>query len=110
MPITITVEPSSSVDMNMSSDTSVPLQTNGEQQDQGELADSALHEIPEDMQERLSPMAWLGYKAHIAMASGEPLDDETAVGIFVEEIKQLPEGNCWIMDNFPATLEQAKVS
>ena len=106
------VEPSSSVDINMSSSiTSVPSKANEEgQQEVTGSADTALNELPEDTLEHLSPMARLGYKAHIAMASGEPLDDETAVEIFVEEIRQLPEGNCWVMDNFPSTLEQAKVN
>ena len=106
------IEPSSSVDLNMSSSiTSVPSKTNEEGQQGGMgLADSALNELPEDALEHLSPMAQLGYKAHVAMASGEPLDDETAVEIFVEEIRQLPEGNCWVMDNFPSTLDQAKVN
>ena len=107
----ITVEPSSSVDMNMSSSIiSVPSKTNDEGQGGAGLADSALNELPADTLEHLSPMAQLGYKAHVAMASGEPLDDETAVEIFVEEIRNLPEGNCWVMDNFPTTLEQAKVN
>jgi hypothetical protein len=106
------VEPSSSTDINMSSSiTSVPSKTNevGQQEATG-LADSALNELPEDTLEHLSPLARLGYKAHVAIAGGEPLDDETAVEIFVEEIRQLPEGNCWIMDNFPTTLDQAKVN
>lgn len=80
--------------------------------DGGEVvaANPALINLPEDVQERLSPMARLGYKAHAAVASGESLDDERVVEIFVEEIRQLPEGNCWIMDNFPTTIEQAKVN
>lgn len=108
----IMVEPSSSTDLNMSSSTtSNPSKTNEEgQQEVTGLADSALNELPEDTLEHLSLLARLGYKAHVAMAGGEPLDDETAVEIFVEEIRQLPEGNCWIMDNFPTTLQQAKVN
>ena len=43
------------------------------------------------------------------MATGESLDDETAIEILVEVIKQLPERNCLILDNFPTNLEQAKV-
>ena len=108
----IMVEPSSSTDINISSSTtSVPSKTNEEgQQEATGLADSALNELLEDTLEHLSPLARLGYKAHVAMAGGEPLDDETAVEIFVEEIRQLPEGNCWVMDNFPTTLQQAKVN
>ena len=114
---TITVEPSSSVDMNMStSGTGVspaPSQPTGGQYHQAlphESESTPLHsEVTEELLESLSPLARLGYKAHTAMSSGESLDDETAVEIFMEEIKQLPEDNYWIMDNFPVSLEQARV-
>ena len=115
---TITFEPSSSVDINVSS-TGTSTSTSKSQKTEGKRekdisAESAVpvpqeREVTEEMLEHFSPMAKLGYKAHTAMACGETLDDQTAVEIFVEEIKQLPEGNCWVMDNFPVSQEQAKV-
>ena len=124
----ITVEPGSSVDVDVSvsvsgaaTATDTPAPTNNNQQQQqppltglsAELDESLTshqqNEISDEMLQHFSPLAKLGYKAHLAMASGESLDDQTAVEIFVEEIKQLPEGNCWVMDNFPVSLEQAKV-
>ena len=110
---TITVEPSSSVCMNTSlSEVSAPSQPTGEQTQPAELDDSLSpqpNHVPEEVLQRLSSMAQLGHKAHITMATGESLDDETAIEIFVEVIKQLPERNCWILDNFPTNQEQAKV-
>lgn len=122
---TITVETSSSVDINMSttgasgSADAHSQEASGEKEHQAEVDQSVESppqqhqhvggEVTEEMLLSFTPMARLGYKAHTAMACGESLDDETAVEIFVEEIKQLPEGNCWVMDNFPASLEQAKV-
>lgn len=54
-------------------------------------------------------MAQLGHKAYTAMANGEAVDDGVLVDIFIEEVRALPEGSGWILDNFPTTLSQAKV-
>ena len=60
--------------------------------------------------EQLSPLAQLGHKAYTAMANGEAIDDSILIDIFIEEVKSLPEGTGWILDNFPTTITQAKVS
>ena len=43
------------------------------------------------------------------MASGEVLDDEVLVEIFMNKISSFPDGSGWILDNFPTTVAQAKV-
>lgn len=43
------------------------------------------------------------------MANGEALEDGLLVDVLVEEVRSLPEGCAWVLDNFPTTLAQAKV-
>lgn len=44
------------------------------------------------------------------MSNGEALDDALLVDIFIHEVRSFPEGSGWVVDNFPNTLAQAKVS
>jgi adenylate kinase family enzyme len=61
------------------------------------------------IQPNLSSLGTLGELAHNLIVNGEAVDDATLVDIIVHEIKNLPDGNGWILDNFPITLEQAQL-
>lgn len=61
------------------------------------------------MHPQLSPLANLGCKAHTSLTNGEALDDALLNDIFIQEIQSLPEGSGWILDNYPTTVQQAKV-
>ena len=59
---------------------------------------------------QLSELGKLGHRAHLAVVSGEALDDETIVNILTTEMKSLPDGSGFILDNFPLTMNQMIVS
>ena len=59
---------------------------------------------------KLSPLATLGYKAHVALVNGDPLGDELLNDIFIHEIRSLPHSSRWILDDYPTTVEQARVT
>ena len=59
---------------------------------------------------KLSPLAALGYKAHVALVNGDPLDDNLLNDIFIHEIRSLPDSSGWILDDYPTTVEQARVT
>ena len=59
---------------------------------------------------QLSGLGQLGHKAHSAVVNGEALDDETIVNILTTEMRGLPDGSAFILDNFPLTMNQMIVS
>ena len=59
---------------------------------------------------KLSPLATLGYKAHVALVNGDPLGDDLLNDIFIHEIRSLPHSSRWILDDYPTTVEQARVT
>ena len=51
----------------------------------------------------------LGDLALKQLNMGEPVKDEIIVHIIVEKIRTLPKDKGWMLDGFPATLEQARL-
>ncbi len=58
---------------------------------------------------QLSSLSQLGHRAYTSMANGEAIEDGVLIDIIIQELRALPEGSGWILDNFPTTLAQAKV-
>lgn len=59
---------------------------------------------------QLTELGRLGHRAHNAVTSGEALDDETLVDVLTAELRSLPDGSGFIIDNFPLTHSQMIVS
>ena len=56
-----------------------------------------------------TPRAVLGKLASEIMRRGDSLDDSILIGLFLQKIKELPDGCSWIIDGFPKTLPQAQL-
>ena len=56
-----------------------------------------------------SPRAVLGKLAYKMMRRGDSLEDSVLIGLFLQKIKELPDGCSWIIDGFPKTLSQAQL-
>jgi adenylate kinase family enzyme len=57
----------------------------------------------------LSVMGSLGCRAFLSLSRGDQISDQVTVDIIVESLRDLPEQSSWILDNYPTTLEQAKM-
>lgn len=58
---------------------------------------------------QFSPLASLGQAAECAMLGGQAVDDVTIIDIILHELKALPEKSGWVIESFPATLNQAQL-
>ncbi|XP_056402639.1 sperm flagellar protein 2 isoform X2 [Hyla sarda] len=63
--------------------------------------------VPKD--QTLSRRAQLGGMMEAHLRKGKPVPDELLVQILVEAISHIPANTGWILDGFPATLNQAKL-
>ncbi|XP_077137805.1 sperm flagellar protein 2 [Ranitomeya variabilis] len=66
-------------------------------------------EHAEPKERTLSRRAQLGGMMEKQLRKGKPVPDELLVEILVEAIKRLPANAGWILDGFPATVNQAKL-
>ncbi|XP_073537693.1 sperm flagellar protein 2 isoform X2 [Phyllobates terribilis] len=66
-------------------------------------------EHAEPKERTLSRRAQLGRMTEKQLRKGNPVPDELMVVILVEAIKRLPANAGWILDGFPATVNQAKL-
>jgi len=53
--------------------------------------------------------AKLGSKAFAVLKKGKQMPDSLLIDIILERIRNIPDGTGWILDGFPATINQAKL-
>ncbi|XP_029442373.1 sperm flagellar protein 2-like, partial [Rhinatrema bivittatum] len=57
----------------------------------------------------ISSRAQLGAKTVELLAKGKSISDELIIELVVEALNKIPQGHGWIMDDFPKTVNQAKL-